>query len=232
MLKFLFILMFMASCTISEDRIITDSDGDGISDGTNFLTQFYKLRSEESLFTVLSGSNILDGSEVWYLGGSVIQFNRIGEWPNRRTVILKDGVQYEQALNEVGRPYYSKDSSRCLFEITKGSGMGKFVFLTVEPSPILGRDFFFLLVSKQQFATLELALTSMNSKDFIVPHLKIGAPMLELIFDPMGDFSPIYGNKNEQLQKIKELYTPIEFFGADTIESKKAKLIELDYLLF
>lgn len=225
----LLLALFSTSCTV-----IHDKDGDGISSLNEEFKTFYKDRSERHMFYMLAEGGILT-SEVWHMGATPINFQMVevdGAWYNKRLEIHKEGIVYAQVRDNNKNPIVSENNVFNVFEIIQGTDTGKFVIMTIEPSPSVASGFMFLLVSKTKYSTQAAAVAELNSETLNIPTIDFGVPMAELVFDPDVAVEPKFYSLEEQLAKIKENFEPIEFFGSKTFTEKVAELESLNYNIF
>lgn len=192
------------------------------------LQGFYRNREESSFSYLLRELYRESKFFDWYMGDNPVQIVNTGSWPDLVLKIEKNGIIYEQQRNELGYTYSSTNNAFHVFKIGVGTGTGNFVVLSAEATPILGIDSGFLLVSKQQFTTLEQAYTFANSLEIRIPQLEATTSTLDLIYNE-NKVKVEYENLEQQAQKIQENFTIIEFFGIRDISNKLENLNVLNY---
>ena len=204
------ISVLFSSCSV----IISDEDGDGISNGSRFVTKVYSDRESlefHSYIRALMLSATTSG-EIWFTGDSPLESESGFLNPKR---IKKGNVVYKWKESSVNKNF-------SIYEILDSlgtTGTGKFVVMVLEALPIFDEDPAVLLISAgTPFDSINAARAYGVANE--IPKLSITVPFLDLVFDPdtlvIGD-----NNMVEHLTAITTKYTLLEIFGRKSVEEKK-----------
>ena len=220
----LYYLMIVGVLLSSCSLIISDEDGDGVSNGSRFITKIYedreKLDFHYFLRTLISDSSDSYSETYWFAGGSPLEAEP-GFFQNQKRIKKGDAIYQwkESAANKNFAVYEVLDAS--------GVGTGTFVVMAIEALPIFDENPAVLLISAgTPFTTIDGARAYGVAN--VIPELSITIPFLDLVFDP--DTLVIEDdNMAEHLAAITTKYTLLEIFGRKSVEEKRVLLEKYDY---
>lgn len=215
----LYNLMMIPIILISCSPIISDKDGDGISDGNRFIEEIYKDRKDRDFHYFVRQLLRRSTSEItWFKGNKPLQVDYTLS-PSYTRTIIKNSIVYQFEENSANKKF-------SIYEILTGTESGNFVVLALEPIPIFDYYHAILLISKTTFNTIEDTRTYGNNNE--IPQLSITIPFLDLVFDP--DSIVIEDdNMKEHVTAIVKSYELLEIFGDKSYTEKQRLLESYDY---
>ena len=214
--------VLLSSCSIDESSIISDKDGDGLSDG--FFGEVYEDRKSSTFYNLI-GDLIFDSSSraTWYKGDEAIKLQSI--WtPSYEKQLIKDGVTYQWEVTSFNKKYSIYQKMRA---DNPTLGTDTYVVMIVEAIPIFDENPAVLLISKDPVFS-GIAEAKAYADNNLIPELSISVPFLDLVFDP--DTLVIEDhNMVEHLAAITAKYKLLEIFGSKTYINKKELLEPYGY---
>ena len=217
----LYYLMIVSVLLSSCSLIISDEDGDGVSNGSRFITKIYSDRKIKSFHSLVDGLKPESSSVfIWHVGDEAVELDTT--WNPHKKYLRKSGVTYEWIKTSDNKNY-------AIYQIRESetpSDVSKYVVMTVEALPIFDENPAILLISNEKFTSDTEAKTYGDAN--VIPELSITIPFLDLVFDP--DTLVIEDdNMAEHLAAITTKYTLLEIFGRKSVEEKRVLLEKYDY---
>ena len=215
--------LLFSSCSLDDSSIISDKDGDGMSDG--FFGEVYEDRQDSIFYFLIADLKAQSSSRsTWYKGSDPIQLERTGSYPDWQRVLIKDGVTYQFTRSSANKKYaiYQKMTTA-----EPPVGTGKYVVMAIEAIPIFDEAPAVLLISKDPVFDDEAAAKTYGDTH-VIPELSITIPFLDLVFDPDTLIIEKH-NMVEHLKAITDGYTLLEIFGSETYINKKELLKPYGY---